>query len=643
MPDFLYYIRLALRAIVSFLDGIIYSLDARLYNLMMEVARAQVFSEGAINEIASRVYQLLALFMMFRLIFVFITYVVNPDDMLDKTKGFSNIIQKMIITLGLIIITPWGFMQARNIQTVILDDGVIEYFIFGTNNSSSPGYELMQTVGAMFIVPYKCGTDNCNTQDNPTYDLCLEKGNWLKPKPENLYIKPQFGDSGELSNAGTGVCAYGAGSNKAYRAELKRAVVDSNAITHDLRALMGLARYGDNDKSQFYVEYRYPFIGSTLVGIAIGYMLLIMCIDVAVRSVKLAFYEIISPIPIISYIGPKNGKDSMLGKWFSQVTKTYADLFTRVLGLQLALFFLNTMMDNGFAENSIEVSLLLIIGVLTFAKKLPDLIKDLTGIDLNSGGFNLKKKITDDMIGGKRLVQATSAVAGLTGNTAMAAGRLAAGAALAGATGLKNFVRGKGFHSAGTFRRSAQAAGARMMAAGKATGGRLWKGALLGQDYKAKVGEDAGKYRENMRSSSGTADKIGEFLTAPEIIDDKKREKEQAKRFNATFGNAAGELNQERSAAKDKLKDAQEKLIQAETAYRQAADARKANPTDSRLIAAENAALNNFTAAQGNVKKHESQIAAIDARMKRAIEKGPYGKRRWQEYQAYKEYKDMHP
>jgi hypothetical protein len=148
-------------------------------------------------------------------------------------------------------------------------------------------------------------------------------------------------------------------------------------------------------------------------------MLIIMCIDVAVRSIKLAFYELIAPIPIISYIGPKDGKETMLNKWFSQVLKTYADLFTRIAGLELAVFFIDTMLENEtlFKSGDIFVELFLILGALTFAKKLPDILKDL-GVKFEGGTFNLKKKFNDEMLGSKYIKRAGAAGLALAGGAA---------------------------------------------------------------------------------------------------------------------------------------------------------------------------------------------------------------------------------
>ena len=52
-----------------------------------------------------------------------------------------------------------------------------------------------------------------------------------------------------------------------------------------------------------------PIISSICAGIVAWIILL--CIDVSVRVVKLGFLQLIAPIPIISYIDPQSSKDGM--------------------------------------------------------------------------------------------------------------------------------------------------------------------------------------------------------------------------------------------------------------------------------------------------------------------------------------------
>ncbi len=391
-----------LRQIVGIIDGLLYGLGAELYGLMMDIASAKVFSNDTIQNVSMRVYQLLGLVMLFRLIFAFLTYVINPEDMTDKNKGYTKIVKKIFTSLALVIITPWLFTQSRNLQIYIINDRLIEYFIFGTTGSSDarPGYTLMYTVAKTFYVPYSCADADCKEKQDTKSALCTGVA-W----DENL---PKFTEQSgkhilDTSSSAFGKCGYGA-DDQDYANRLWNATHPDNDGKYQLITLTGLAR--DYSGDNFKINFQWPFVGSTLVGGFICYVLLIMCMDIALRSVKLSFYEMIAPVPILSNLGFKDGKDSMLNKWFHEVLKTYADLFTRVAGLQISIFAIQELVNNGLAknDNNIFVTLFLIIGALMFAKKLPDILKGM-GINFEGGGsFNIKKKLSEGIpTGAKRL------------------------------------------------------------------------------------------------------------------------------------------------------------------------------------------------------------------------------------------------
>ena len=457
--DILFWLRNILRFIITYLDGLIYTIDAELYDLIVKIASQKIFTDGTINEVAGRVYQLLALIMIFRLIFLFITYIINPDDMLDKTKGYQNVIKKMIITLGLIIITPWAFNQARIVQQLVLEEGIIEYFVFGesSNANVSSGYELMHTIGMLFVTPYKCNSADENgindgtsqkpctsvseERNNVETNLC-EHGKW----DESINVISSNGDivcDGTNNTPCNKTCGLGVQDDqggKEYAKTLFRAAYPTGD-KYDLNALMQLGRSSNTTKKVFYAEYKYPLVGTTLIGVFIGYMLVVMCIEMAIRSIKLSFYELIAPIPIVSYIGPKDGKESMLNKWFNQVLKTYADLFTRIAGLEIAVFFIDTLLQNEtlIKSNDFFVELFLILGALTFAKKLPDILKDL-GVKFDGGSFSLKKSLAPlapaaGMVSGAIGGMAGNLAAGRQVNQGFMGGIKTAGQAIAGAIG----------------------------------------------------------------------------------------------------------------------------------------------------------------------------------------------------------------
>lgn len=432
------WIQIAIRFLVSRIDGLVYGLDAEIYDLMLKIASAEIFTTQIIEVMRGRVYQLLALIMTFKLMFSFITYLVNPEQLTDKAKGYTNLIKRIVITLVLIVCVPWGFKILRQVQNIVINEGVIEMLVFGTDTKgqATPGHAFMYTVAKIIISPKTCVNNNCIDNGNAaTRKQAVACGfQW----DTNYYTG---------SNAGPLTCGFGAGSNSDYAEALKKATTPKSGGKYDFVAILDLATYRSKDMKFQYTEYKYPFVLSTVLGVAIGYMLILMCIDVAVRSVKLAFYEIISPIPIISLIGFKDGKDSMIYKWYQQVLKTFADLFIRILGLQFSIFFITQLVTgDAFAEQEdFLVTIFLIVGALTFAKKLPDILKSI-GIDLGSGPmFSLKKRLDDAGPVGKL---SSAAVRAGKGAVAGAAGGLLgnfAGARKAGQSGL--WAGAKGFGS----------------------------------------------------------------------------------------------------------------------------------------------------------------------------------------------------
>ena len=115
----------AIRNIFFAIDRVIYSFIVTVYNLFVDIAETSIFTEEVIDLFASKVYALLGIFMLFKVSFSILSYIVNPDDFLDKTKGFSKMISNIIITLALLIATPWIFTQAMDIQRIILRDNIV--------------------------------------------------------------------------------------------------------------------------------------------------------------------------------------------------------------------------------------------------------------------------------------------------------------------------------------------------------------------------------------------------------------------------------------------------------------------------------------------------------------------------------------
>ena len=166
-----------------------------------------------------------------------------------------------------------------------------------------------------------------------------------------------------------------------------------------------------SDKDKNYIM-DYQWLISTVVGVIILLLLVTYCMDIAVRSIKLAFLQLIAPIPVISYIDPKSGKDGLFKKWYETCFKTYLSLFIRLLVIYLAVYIISIVSDLQFVDvitgeyqTGLLIKVFIIIGALMFAKQLPEILKGL-GIKLDGDGkftLNPLRKVENQAIGGKYL------------------------------------------------------------------------------------------------------------------------------------------------------------------------------------------------------------------------------------------------
>ena len=103
-------IRRLLVGLLGMIDSVVYNLVDIMYGLLMDIANDTPFGDGSFFEtFASRVYALLGLFMLFKVSFSLIKYIVNPDEFNDQMKGVKKIVTNILITLVLIVIVPIGF------------------------------------------------------------------------------------------------------------------------------------------------------------------------------------------------------------------------------------------------------------------------------------------------------------------------------------------------------------------------------------------------------------------------------------------------------------------------------------------------------------------------------------------------------
>ena len=335
------------RGLFAAFDTAIYWLIEIFFRVIMSLANHEVFSTEVIKEFRERVYIVLGLVMIFKIMISFVKIFIDPSKMNDKEQGVGNVLKRTVICLALIVLVPEIFRTARTLQSRIVP--VIPRVILGTS---------------IQIDEYEEGTED---------DEFATIGRKMAYTIFRSFVnKNYFNDSSKDDNCN------GAPSNGGIR------ITDWTLSMHR-RNKRG---QGDGDVC---IDYKYPL--STIVGAYTLIMLVQIAIAVAIRAFKLGVCEIIAPIPIASYIDPTASKKTF-ESWVSITWKVYLDLFIRLIVIFfVAYLFEIVARDFGhmlLPENSTYdisswivkavVFIFLVLGLLQFAKQAPKFLMDLLGI-----------------------------------------------------------------------------------------------------------------------------------------------------------------------------------------------------------------------------------------------------------------------
>ena len=367
-------------SVLLLIDGVIYDFICYIYEIFYALADINIFSDTTYNEITTKLYVILGLVMMFALAYSLLKAVINPDDYAKGEQSINKLIPNVIISLAIIVVLPTVFEFAMNFQHAVLTSNTIYDFILSDGEADStstavtvePGRETAFYTFSAFFYPSE---EFCSSEDGgSTTDLnaCKEKvlsngGKWYWP--------PSWGNE-----------------------EISLAQLDSSILSGEA-SFRNYTQFSDAVAEN---EASYTLIVSTVAGIFILYVLLNFCFDMAVRVIKLAFYQLIAPIPVICRILPGGKFKDTFNTWVKQIVSIYLEVFIRIFIMALSVFLIDLVVDYmtgtgapninsqlgniGFVQRLI-IQALLIMAVIIFMKQAPKLIGDLFKLD--TGGMKL--------------------------------------------------------------------------------------------------------------------------------------------------------------------------------------------------------------------------------------------------------------
>jgi len=362
----------AFRTFLLHIVDVIYRLIAFCFDVFNDIGTVHIFDNSDINNIYQRVGLVLAIFMIFRLSFSAIQYIVDPDSVTDKQKGAFNIIKKVVISIVLLGITPSIFDLAYDVQNwVTQDENVLGKVILGSDVSDyNLGTEFSWYMFSSFYQP------NLQLSDDVVATYCPEwsSGLILQDYKNNNSLKYTY-----------------------------------NCVNIRQEAKELEMNYAEYDNVKGFDVYIIDFQGllAIFAGAITLWIIIVYTIGVGKRLFQLAFLQIIAPIPIMGYIAPKG--DDMFKKWVKLCVTTYLDFFIRTAIIYFVFFViqiiignqgdnLNVLLMQYSGVSRAYVIVILIIALLMFAKKATDLLKELfpsSGAGSLGFGLGLKDAIPD--------------------------------------------------------------------------------------------------------------------------------------------------------------------------------------------------------------------------------------------------------
>lgn len=383
------------RNIFGWVDSLIYGFIASVYNTFTNITNYTLINDEVLQTFNQRIYALIGIFMLFKLAFSLITYFISPDKFSDSKSGFGNLIQRVIISLVLLVLVPSIFNLAFRAQTYILRENIIANLILGGQYDNFDIKERQEMYA--------------NAGKNMAFTTLSA---FMHPYDQNVLSM----DKDELKKE------YADDPDAVTHFETYRTAVKEN----DINALVGWYKLNTKEDIDGYYLFSYTPLLSTVAGIMVLWILIVFCIDIGIRTVKLTFLQLIAPIPVIGYIDANKGEKTFTS-WVKECLSTYAEVFLKLLAIYFVIFLITLITKYGFFQyvidennqlNTVKVEnpdffamALIIIGLLIFAQQVPKLIGDLFGIKTGDFSLNPMKKIGQSPL-------AAAAVGGIAGGAA---------------------------------------------------------------------------------------------------------------------------------------------------------------------------------------------------------------------------------
>ena len=117
----------------------------QIYKLFIYLSQLNLFGgddSNPLQRLINRVYVLLGIFMLFRVSFSLLQYIVDPSAFRDSSKGMGKLVTNVLVVLVLLVSVPSIFSFVADVQDRIVQSNVIGELILGSSMSDTGSTEL---------------------------------------------------------------------------------------------------------------------------------------------------------------------------------------------------------------------------------------------------------------------------------------------------------------------------------------------------------------------------------------------------------------------------------------------------------------------------------------------------------------------
>ncbi len=385
----------------------IYKVATQIFKVFLMLASGELLSPEKYQAFINNFYVIIGVVMLFVLAFSLLKQMITPDDSKQGTTAIRKIIINLVTSGIIMALLPTIFAFAYDFQDSILISGVnpiAKLFNFGGSGNANIDDNYIQ-VGAyqitngVFTAFFNVSDDYCG---NPVSRSGVEACQRSIESKDGL-----FGTSW-LFNSGTNFA-------------------DAINAAETEGKFMYYTNFAENVADG---EIDFNFFLALIGGVLLAYMGISYCFDMALRLVKLVFYQLIAPIPLFLRIVPNSKLNGVFSQWIKVTLTCYLEVFVRIFILYFCVYLCKAMITSDFLSNDIYsqglflaliTKAFVILGIIMFMRQAPKLLQQITGLDSGNMKLGLKDKLKDSGLftaGAALGAGATSLV-----NNAVASGR----------------------------------------------------------------------------------------------------------------------------------------------------------------------------------------------------------------------------